>query len=44
MYCTELGKKARQENKTAKQAKKELIKQILASAGFEPTEIGRAHV
>lgn len=37
MYCTELGKKARQENKTAKQTKKELIKQILASAGFEPT-------
>lgn len=36
-YTTEVGKNSRQENKTAKQAKKELIKQILASAGFEPT-------
>lgn len=36
-YITEVGKKSRQENKTVKQAKKELIKQILASAGFEPT-------
>ena len=36
-YTTDIGKNARQANKTAKQAKKELIKQILASAGFEPT-------
>lgn len=36
-YTTEVGKNSRQENKTAKQAKKELIQQILASAGFEPT-------
>lgn len=36
-YTTDVGKNSRQENRTAKQAKKELIKQILASAGFEPT-------
>lgn len=36
-YTTEVGKDSRQENKTAKQAKKERIKQILASIGFEPT-------
>lgn len=36
-YTTEVGKNSRQENKTAKQAKKERIKQILASIGFEPT-------
>lgn len=36
-YTTDIGKNARQENKTAKQAKKDRIKQILASAGFDPT-------
>lgn len=36
-YTTKIGKNARQENKTARQAKKERIKQILASMGFEPT-------
>lgn len=36
-YTTETGKNSRQENKATKQAKKELIKQILASARFEPT-------
>lgn len=36
-YATDIGKNARQENKTAKQAKKDRIKQILASAGFDPT-------
>lgn len=36
-YTTDIGKNARQANKTAKQAKKDRIKQILASAGFDPT-------
>ena len=36
-YTTKIGKNARQENKTARQAKKERIKQILTSMGFEPT-------
>lgn len=36
-YTTDIGKNARQENKTAKQAKKDRIKQILASVGFDPT-------
>jgi hypothetical protein len=36
-YTTKIGKNARQENKTARQAKKERIKQILAGMGFEPT-------
>lgn len=36
-YTTDIGKNTRQENKTAKQAKKDRIKQILASAGFDPT-------
>lgn len=36
-YTTKIGKDSRQENKTAKQAKKDRIRQILANAGFEPT-------
>lgn len=36
-YTTEVGKNSRQENKTAKQVKKDRVKQILASIGFEPT-------
>ena len=36
-YTTKIGKNARQENKTARQAKKERIKQILAGMEFEPT-------
>lgn len=36
-YTTDIGKNTRQANKTAKQAKKDRIKQILASAGFDPT-------
>lgn len=36
-YTTKIGKNARQENKTARQAKRERIKQILAGMGFEPT-------
>lgn len=36
-YTTKIAKSSMEENKTARQAKKERIKQILTGAGFDPT-------
>lgn len=36
-YTTEIAKSSRQENKTAKTAKRDRVNQILAGAGFDPT-------
>lgn len=36
-YITEMGRKAMEENRSIKKAKKELIKKILKEAGYEPT-------